>query len=355
MSPATTSRKPTILIVDDEESNRHLFETLLKLEGYFTQTANNGEAALAMVADRQPDLILLDVMMPGMDGFQVAAKLKSNPATEHIPVIMATSLDDRGAMLAGLNAGAEEFLTKPLDRTEMKVRVRNILRLKEYSDMLSHYNTTLEQQVYERTMRLRDSNMETIFALTRAAEYKDEDTTAHVRRIGSYSKHLAEMLGMDSEFIENIYYASPMHDIGKIGIADAILLKKGEHTPEEIATLKMHCTIGWEILSVGKSSYMQMGAAIALGHHERWDGSGYPNGKKGDANPVSARIVNLCDVYDALRTKRHDRQAFDHETAVAIITRGDGKTRPEHFDPEILEAFKRNAEAFREIYNQHPN
>jgi putative two-component system response regulator len=163
------------------------------------------------------------------------------------------------------------------------------------------------------------------------------------------------MLGMDSEFIENIYYASPMHDIGKIGIADAILLKKGEHTPEEIATLKMHCTIGWEILSVGKSSYMQMGAAIALGHHERWDGSGYPYGKKGDANPVSARIVNLCDVYDALRTKRHDRQAFDHETAVAIITRGDGKTRPEHFDPALLEAFKRNAETFREIYNQHPN
>jgi putative two-component system response regulator len=191
MSLTASSRKPTILIVDDEESNRHLFETLLKLEGYSTQTANNGEAALAMVADWQPDLILLDVMMPGMDGFQVATKLKSDPATEHIPVIMATSLDDRGAMLAGLNAGAEEFLTKPLDRTEMKVRVRNILRLKEYSDMLSHYNTTLEQQVYERTMRLRDSNMETIFALTRAAEYKDEDTTAHVRRIGSYSKHLA--------------------------------------------------------------------------------------------------------------------------------------------------------------------
>ncbi len=293
MNPAPARRKANILIVDDEEPNRHLLETLLKAEGYLTQAAATGEIALAMVANMQPDLILLDVMMPGMDGFQVAGKLKADPATEHIPVIMVTSLDDRGAMLAGLKAGAEEFLTKPLDRTALKVRVRNILRLKEYNDILSHYSKTLEQQVSERTMRVRDGYIETIFALTRAAEYKDEDTTAHVRRIGNYAKSLAEALGMDSEFVESIYYASPMHDIGKIGIADSILLKRGEHTREEIATLKMHCTIGWEILSAAQSPYMQMGAEIALGHHERWDGSGYPEGLKEDAIPVSARIVGI--------------------------------------------------------------
>jgi putative two-component system response regulator len=323
-----TTRTATVLIVDDQVSNLKLFEVLIKAKGHLTQTASNGETALAMVAKQPPDLILLDV-------------------------IMVTSLDDHSARLSGLNAGVEEFLTKPVDSAELWVRVRNMLRMKEYSDLLDNHNKILEHKVKERTQQLHDSYIETIFTMTRAAEYKDEDTGLHVRRISYYSKYLAEALGLDSAFIENIFHASPMHDIGKIGIPDAVLLKPGKHTPEEFEIMKTHSALGAEILAGTKSPYLQMGAEIALGHHERFNGGGYPNSTKGEAIPVSARIMSICDVYDALRSRRPYKPAFDHAKSVAIITEGDGRTQPDHFDPDVLAEFKRSAEAFREIYGQH--
>ena len=348
-----TDHKATILIVDDEPINRELLEALLKPEGYLTQTANSGEAALTMVAQQPPDLILLDIMMPGMDGYHVAGKLKADTATRNIPIIMVTALTDRSSKLSGLNAGAEEFLNKPVDRAELWVRVRNLLRLKEYNDFLANHNLILEQQVQERTVKLRDSYIETIFIMTRAAERKDEDTGAHVQRISYYSRHLAEVMGMDSAFIDTVFYASPMHDVGKIGIPDHILLKPGPHTAEESAIMKTHSALGAEILGHSDSPYTKMGAEIALNHHERWDGGGYPNGLKGDAIPLSARIMNICDIYDALRSKRPYKPAFDHLKTVDIITRGDGRTQPEHFDPAILAAFKQNHESLRDIFAEH--
>lgn len=342
-----------ILIVDDEIVNRQLLQAYLQLTTYRLTTAANGEEALAAVALQAPDLVLLDVMMPGMDGYQVAAQLKADPSTRNIPIIMVTAMDDRASRLAGLNAGAEDFLTKPVDRAELLVRVRNLLRLKEYNDLLDNYNRRLNQEVAARTAELHESNIDTIMTMTRAAEHKDEETGAHVSRMSYYARHLANALGMDKEFSDTLFFASRMHDIGKIGIPDAILLKPGKHTNEEFETMKTHSQVGAAILSGGKSPFIKMGAQIALGHHERWSGGGYPQGVQGEAIPLSARIVCLADVYDALRSKRPYKPAFDHAKSVSIIVEGDGRTLPEHFDPDLLAVFKRDEEQFREIYDLH--
>jgi putative two-component system response regulator len=341
-----------ILIVDDEQQNLRLMQAMLKSEGYAIQTANSGEQALTLIEEAPPDLILLDVMMPGMSGYQVARKLKTDSATMAIPVIMVSAIDDRRSELAGLHAGAEDYLTKPIDRLELTIRVRNLLRLKEYSDFLDSHNRLLKQQVRRRTVNLRDSYLETIFALTRASRHKDEETGAHVQRISYYCKELAEALGMESLFIDNIFYASPMHDIGKIGIPDHILLKPGKHTPEETKIMRQHCALGAEILGSSASPYLAMGTEIALNHHEYWDGSGYPKGLKGDAIPLSARIMAICDVYDALRSRRPYKPPFDHEKALQIISAGDGRTRPEQFDPAVLSSFMQRTEQFRDIFQQ---
>lgn len=210
----SAARAATILIVDDEQRNRRLLELLLAPEGYVTRTAMNGEEALADIAVCAPDLILLDVMMPGMNGYQIAGILKSDPATANIPIIMVTAQIERSARLAGLNAGAEEFLTKPVDRAELWVRVRNLLRLKEYGDFLANHNRLLEEQVRERTSQLEEAYRDTVFTLVRAAEHKDEETGHHVRRISYYCRMLAEAMGQPAAFYEAIYQASPMHDIG---------------------------------------------------------------------------------------------------------------------------------------------
>jgi putative two-component system response regulator len=347
-----TGKTERILVVDDEPRNRILLETMLKPEGYSIICAQGGREALSIVAGTSIDLILLDVMMPDMDGYHVAGALKADPRTRNIPIIMVSAQDHRGARLAGLNAGAEDFLTKPVDRAELWVRVRNLLRLKAYGDLLENNNQLLEQEVQLRTAKLRESYIESIFTMTRAAEYKDEDTGTHVRRISFYSKYLAEALGMDSVFTDNIFFASPMHDIGKIGIPDHILLKPGKHTAEESVIMRTHSALGADILGQSDSPYMMMGAEIALNHHERWDGTGYPNGIKGEDIPLSGRIMAICDVYDALRSQRPYKPSFDHDKALRIITEGDGRTEREHFDPAVIVAFEQCAGRFNEIFHE---
>ena len=189
--------------------------------------------------------------------------------------------------------------------------------------------------------------------MTRAAEHKDDDTGAHVQRISHYASALARLLGQDEDFIDRMFFASPMHDIGKIGIPDHVLLKPGGFTPEEWEIMKGHAAMGAVILGNGKSRYLKMGAEIALNHHERWDGSGYPHGKRGEEIPLTARIMNICDIYDALRSKRPYKPAFDHEKAVDILTQGDGRTQPEHFSPPILAVFQKNHLLFRDIFEFH--
>ena len=252
--------------------------------------------------------------------------------------------------MRALRAGAKDFISKPFDMAEVLARVRNMLEVRLLHKSLRHFNDALETRVRERTADLHDGYVETIFTMTRAAEHKDEDTGAHVKRISFYCRDLALMMGMDAEFVESIFIASPMHDIGKIGIHDSILLKPGGFTPQEWAVMQTHAAMGAEILGDSKSPYLRLGAEIALDHHERWDGSGYPNGKRGEAISLAARIMNICDIYDALRSVRPYKPAFSHQRAVDIITVGDGRTHPGHFDPAVLAAFTANHALFEQIY-----
>ncbi len=348
-----TKKAAQILVVDDEERNRRLLVAMLEAEGHAALEAAGGAQALELARQSPPDIILLDIMMPGMDGYEVARALKAEAATKAIPVVMVTALDDRDARLRGLEAGAEEFVTKPVDRNELRVRVRNLLRLKEFSDFLAEHNRILDARVKERTHQLLSSYRETIATMTRAASYKDEETGAHVARISFYTVELAQSLGLDAEFCDTIHYASPMHDVGKIAVPDAILGKPGKFEPHEWEIMKSHAGLGGKLLRGTDSPYLAMGAEIALGHHERWDGGGYPAGLKGEAIPLSARIMNICDQYDALRSKRPYKPAFSHERTLEIITVGDGRTLPSHFDPTVLEAFKGCVGRFRDIFEAH--
>ena len=341
-----------ILVVDDEPRNTKLLEAILSREGYRVECAGNGEDALRAVVELRPDLVLLDVMIPDTDGFQVAAQIKNNADTRNIPIIMVTSLDDRASKLRALDSGAEEFLTKPVDRAELIVRTRNLLRLKELADLHANYARVLEERVVERSLRLTNSYRDTIAALNRAASYRDEETGAHVQRISHYCVELAQALGMDSAFCECIYYASPMHDIGKIAIPDRVLLKPGPLTPDEWEIMKTHATLGFKMLDGVDSPYIEMGRDIALRHHERWDGRGYPDGLSGEAIPLSARVMAIADVYDALRSRRPYKEAYGHDDAVRIIMHGDGRTSPKHFDPRVLSAFVSARAAMRDIYQE---
>jgi putative two-component system response regulator len=342
----------SVLIVDDLSANVQLLTRMLVAAGYTSVTSTMDPLSVCELhRTNHYDLILLDLQMPVMDGFQVMEELKKIEPESYLPVLVITAQPDH--KLRALEAGAKDFISKPFELAEVLVRVHNMLEVRLLHKELHRYNEVLEQRVQERTADLQQSYLETIFTMTRAAEHKDEDTGAHVQRISYYSREFARMLGQDEQFIDRIFFASPMHDIGKIGVPDHVLLKPGGFTPEEWEIMKGHVLMGAKILGDSNSPYLQMGAEIALNHHERWDGGGYPGGKRGEEIPLSARIMNICDIYDALRSKRPYKPAFSHDKAVDIITRGDGRTQPEHFDPVILAAFTLNHQAFCDIFDAY--
>jgi putative two-component system response regulator len=345
-----TATPPVVLGGDDDARNRRLLAAQLEVDGYAIVEAGDGRAALGFALEREPDLVLLDVMMPDMDGYEVLRQFKKTSVGQRTPVVLVTALTDRESRLRGLHAGASDFLTKPVDRTELRIRARNLLHLKHFAALLADRNRSLETRVQERTEQLRASTLDTIMTLSLAAEYKDNVTGAHVRRVSHYTKELALEIGCDAEFAEMMFQASPMHDIGKMAVPDAVLLKQGPLDEDEWALMKSHTTFGWNILKVGSTPLMQFAAEIALSHHERWDGSGYPHGTRGDAIPLSARIMSLCDQYDALRSQRHYKRPLGHTATVAVITEGDGRTAAEHFDPAVLAGFMRIESRFAEVF-----
>ncbi|MES1982133.1 MAG: HD domain-containing phosphohydrolase [Pseudomonadota bacterium] len=345
-------RNAKILIVDDQFANVELLKYMLSGSGYTSVTTTMDARTVAeLYRINRYDIVVLDLNMPYMNGFEVMEALQKIETEDYIPILVVTAQPEH--KLHALNAGAKDFISKPFDHIEVLTRIHNMLEVSLLHKQLKQNNVELEERVRQRTADLWDSYHESIITLTSAAEHRDKDTGLHVERIGFYCRGLAERLDMDRTFSDEIFYSSSLHDVGKIAIPDHILLKPGGFTPEEDAIMKTHAALGADILVGKKSPYLKMGAEIALSHHERWDGSGYPRGLRGTAISVEARIMTICDVYDALRSKRPYKPALDHERTVEIMTRGDGRTEPDHFDPDMLKVFVQQQEFFREIYRDN--
>jgi putative two-component system response regulator len=335
-------KKSKILIVDDDERNLRLMEALLVPEGYEVIKASDGIEALDKVKEDPPDLVLLDIMMPNMDGYEVAAHLKRDEDTSRIPIVMVTALEDADDRVRALEAGADDFLSKPVDKTELRTRVRTLLKAKAYDDHMRDYQASLEAEVETRTYQLKNAfekiktaSLDTILKLSKAAEYRDEETGEHILRMSRYSGAVAKRMGLNEKTVEAILYASPMHDVGKIGIPDKILLKPGKFDSQEWEVMKMHTVIGGRILSGSSSGFIKLAETIAMTHHEKWDGSGYPKGLKGNKIPLAGRIVTIADVFDALTSVRPYKRAFSVEESFSIIRDEKGS----HFDPCVVDAF----------------
>jgi len=354
--PFDLDRKTKILVADDDRFYLKIYEDLIKELGYECLCVKNGFEAIEKVRNYHPDLIITDVMMPGMDGFELAARLKQDPLTMYIPILMVTTLSDRESKVTGLAQGADEFLIKPIDKTEFRIRIKNMLKIKRYEDFLVEHSKMLEGEVIDKSLQLKDAlekikngYTETVYRLTIAAEYRDKETGKHIKRISLYSQLVARYLKLDEPIVEAIFFASPMHDVGKIGIPDYILLKPGALTREETEIMKTHTTIGAGILQGSDSDILKTAEIIALSHHEAWDGTGYPKGLRGQAIPLVGRIVNLADVYDAIRSKRPYKEPLDHSTACNIIT----KKLKERFDPLLLDVFNNCEKEFKRLFDEN--
>jgi putative two-component system response regulator len=353
------SDRVTVLVVDDTPDNLALMNGLLR-DDYKVKVANCGEKALKIaVAPIRPDLILLDIMMPGLDGYEVCRRLKADARTRDIPVIFLSAKSDAVDEKHGFELGAVDYITKPVSPPIMLARVRNHLALKAAADFLRDKNAYLEGEVARRTQEVEAIQDVTILAMASLAETRDTDTGNHIRRTQHYVRALARQLCRHPRFssflteenISMLFKSAPLHDIGKVGIPDRILLKPGRFDPEEFEIMKTHTTLGRDAIEHAEQSlgahvaFLGMAKEIALSHQEKWDGSGYPQGLAGDAIPISARLMALADVYDAIISRRVYKQAMTHACAVGIIEAG----RNSHFDPDVVEAFSAIEREFQSI------
>ena len=355
----------TVLVVDDTPENLTILGEVLQPE-YRVRVANSGVRALrAAASEPRPDLILLDIMMPEMDGYAVLEQLRADASTRDIPVIFVTAMDSVGDEQRGLSLGAVDYITKPIQPAIVRARVHTQLELKHARDWLRNQNAFLEGEVtrrMEENARIQDAS---ILALAALAEVRDPDTGNHLKRTQEYMRVLAEELRpnprfsavLTPRFIAMLVKSAPMHDIGKVGIPDHILLKPGKLTPEEWTVMKTHAKLGSDAIETAEHStgqpieFLRTAKEIAHWHHEKWDGNGYPDGLAGDAIPVSARLMALADVFDALVTRRNYKTAFTLDAAVAIIVEGRGT----HFDPDIVDAFVARRAAFEAIVRERAN
>ena len=327
-------KEAKILIVDDQPANVTLIEKMLDIDGYINVISTTDPTQVeGLYLEQNSDLVLLDLNMPVMDGYQVLSKIREVDP-DYPPIIVLTAQSDRESRIKALDLGARDFLA-PFDRIELMTRIRNMLEVRIMTTAMKNQNKILDGMVKERTKELNDTRLEVIHRLGRAAEYRDDMTGFHIIRMSRYSQLLGLAVGMDETEAETLLNASPMHDIGKIGIPDYVLLKPGKLDPDEWKIMKTHVDIGVEILAGSDSVLMNMAAEVAQNHHEKWDGSGYPCGLVGEEIPITGRVVAVADVFDALTTERPYKKAWPIEEAVEFLREQKGK----HFEPKLVELF----------------
>lgn len=330
-------KQANILIVDDQEYNISLLERILRRASFDQIYSTMDPLQIEqMLFDINPDIVLLDLHMPGMDGLQALQMIREKTGTDsYLPVLMLTADMTPEAKQRGLQAGVNDFLTKPYDRTEVILRINNLLKTRYLHVQLQQHKNTLEEKVQQRTNELQNAKHEILQLLGRASEFRDDMTGQHTQRVGHLSGLIARGIGIPDKQVDMIRRAAPLHDIGKIGISDELLLKPGRYEPHEFEQMKSHTTIGESILEGSSFAVLKLAGIIARSHHEKWDGSGYPHGLKGEEIPVEARVVALADFYDALTHERPYKKAWTAEEALAEVERQKGI----HFEPRIVEAF----------------